>query len=224
MKKLICLVLVLVCSFALFSCGDKNGDGGSVNSKVETISKIVSESVPTKIVTQSEYVIGDETLTGQYTNEIDRTRGNERLTFVYTRYAKIEEMSPSPIKTLSGVVRKNKEGNYSCDGDEWKAGDATAYLPLALNIDEARFASYEISEDGTDLTAEIAPAESKRTLGTDIDAEGNITLKIQTNGQYLYEVEVSYTAKDTGALVVILTSYDYSQIKLDFAAEELEQG
>ena len=141
MKKLICLLLVLVCSFAMFSCGDD--DEGS-DATVETISKIVADSLATTITTKVDYAIpNDEALSGEYTTMIDRTRNSTKFIFSYSRLATIEEGHSDPVKTLAGEIRINGEGNVSMDGDEWVAADATGYLTLELNVDAARFVSYQ---------------------------------------------------------------------------------
>ena len=215
MKKIICLLLILACAFAMVSCKKKNKD---TETGVDTISNIVNESLPTKIVTKTEYLVeGEETLTGKYTTEIDRSRGNSKFTFEYQRYATIEDMNDDRVKTVKGSVFYNADGNVSYnEGDTWEAANATAYLPFNLDINESRFVSHEISEDGTDLRAEIAASDAKKVFGTDISAEGNITLEVDTNGKYLYEIRILYTAKGSGASVNIQTSYDYSQVDVKF--------
>ena len=215
MKKIVCLLLVLVCSFAMFSCFN------SGKSDVDTISKIVNESVATKIVTKVDYVpVDDEALSGVYTTSIDRNSGKSKFTFVYSRYATVEEMNGGHTKTVDGSVWYDANGQISRnEGDTWEPNLAPAYLPNSLDISEARFVSVALSEDGTDMTAEIAPKEAKRAFGTDISAEGNIVLKVETNGTYLYEISVTYTAKDTGALVTVVTSYDYGEVEFDFGID-----
>ena len=224
MKKFVCLLLVLACSFAMFSCG-KNGKSG-----VEGISKIVNDSVATKIVTQVDYVPTDDeqALSGIYTTAIDRDSGKSQFTFKYSRYATVEELHTGYIKTVDGSVWYDANGDISRnEGDTWEPNNATAYLPNSLDISAARFASVTMSEDDTDMTAEIAPAESKRVFGTAIAAEGNIVLEVETDGTYLYRISVTYTAKDTGALVTAITSYDYGKVEFDFGIdveEEPEEG
>ena len=215
MKKIICLLLIFGCLFAMVSC-KKNK---KVDSSVELIGKIVSESLATEIKTKTEYVIGEDNLTGKYTTQIDRERGNSKFDFEYTKFADIGS-TDGRFETFKGSVYFEANGNVSYDGDTWEAVDATGYLPLAINVLESRFESFELSEDGTDLVAEVAPSEAKRTFGTDIAADGNIMLEIITDGKYLHEVKVTYTAAETGATVVIETTYDYMPISLKFFVEE----
>ena len=216
MKKIICLLLVLACSFAMFSCGDKTGESG-----VDAISKIVKESSATNIVTQVDYVIEGEAVTGIYTTAVDRASGKSQFSFTYSRYATVEEMNDGYIKTVDGVIWYDSDGSISRDeGDTWEPNNAPAYLPHSLDISEARFASFTISEDGTDLTAEISPAEAKRAFGTNISCEGNITLKIETDGTYLHGIIITYTAAGTASVITAETSYDYGEVDFDFGIEE----
>ena len=216
MKKIICLLLIRACSFAMFSCKKKGG-----GSDVSAISKIVNESSATEIVTKVDYVpVDDEALTGIYTTSVDRASGKSKFHFEYSRYAKVEELHSGYIKTVIGTVWYDANGDVSHDeGETWEPNTVTAYLPYSLDISEARFASFTISEDGTDMTAEVTAAESKRAFGIEIAAEGNISLEVVTDGTYLYEVTITYTAKDTGALVQVTTSYDYGKVEFDFGID-----
>ena len=224
MKKLICLLLALSCLFSLLACKkNKNDDtDGNKEASVASISEIINKSSPTKIVTESMFINGSDTLVSNYTTEVDKATGNSKFTFKYQRYAEIEEMLPTSIKTVSGVIYRDAEGKISYnEGDTWTAGDATAYLPFELNISEARFVKFELKDNGNDLYAEISVEEAKRVFGTDIAADGNIILEINTNGSYLYNTKITYTVKNsdgTKSNVIINSSYDYAQINISFGS------
>ncbi len=216
MKKIICLLLIFGCLLAMVSCKKDKKESPSV----EAISKIVNESSPTEIKTKVEYVVGADILTGKYTTQIDRIRGNSKFDFEYSRYATIEEMSDTRFKTVKGSVYYEANGNVSYDGNTWVPADATGYLQFNINVNEARFAKFEIVDNGNDLVSEIAPSEAKRTFGTDISADGNIKFEINTDGKYLHSTKITYTAVGSGATVVIETTYDYMPISLKFLVEE----
>lgn len=221
MKKIVCLLLVLASVLCFAACGDNRGDGSSVIDKITgksgtlaTVSETVNSSTPTKIVTRTEYV-GEDTLVGMYTTKIDRASGITQFDFEYQRYAKIEELLPSNVKTVSGTVYYNADGSVTdSEGETWSSDDALGYLPETLVLDDAGFSSYDIINDGNDLRGYVKASESKRVFGTAIDAEGDILLEIDTNGQYLYSIKVTYTAAGTGATVVVNTSYDYVSVSL----------
>lgn len=210
MKKIISMILVLCFAFALFSC-NKNKD-----SEIDGIANIVNSSNPTKIVTIVNYNVGDTALVAEYITQKDSESGKSQFDYQYQRKAipGQDELSNESIKTVSGTVYCDAEGNLS--GSNFDAGSATGYLPYSLSINESRLSSYEFSEDGKILDAKVAASEAVRVFGSEISAEGDISLKITTNGTYLYNVEISYVAKDTGAAVSIRTSYDYAKISLEF--------
>ncbi|MBQ9070862.1 MAG: hypothetical protein IJY23_05900 [Clostridia bacterium] len=213
MKKIICLLLILVCAVACVSCGGvkKVFKIGTL----ETIKETVESSAPTKIVTRTEYV-GVDTLSSMYITQKDRASGKAQFDFEYQRYATVEEMIPGGIKTVSGTVYYAADGTVSsASGESWSADEAIGYLSESLNLEKSGFKSHELSDSGNDLKAYVSAEDSLRVFGSNIDAEGDILLEVDTNGKYLYNVKISYTAKGTGATVVINTSYDYSLITLD---------
>ncbi|MBR2650316.1 MAG: hypothetical protein IKD45_01515 [Clostridia bacterium] len=224
MKKIICLLLALCCTLAMFSCanneGGDNGDGngGEDALAVEKINSVIDSVSPTRIVTHVDYKIGDETYKGRYTTEIDRASEKSTFDFSYQRLAiPGEDVSDSHIMTIAGkVYYKNGEASKN-EGANWEAvGAGRGYLEFSLDLSENKLKSYEFSEDKCDLTATVAKADAMRVLGTDIDCDGDITVSVDTNGEYLYGVKITYTAADTGATVVVTTTYDYAAIVLDF--------
>ena len=84
MKKLLCLLLALVCITACVSCvggGNNDNDDGAVVS-VETIAGIINGSTPTKITTKVEYIVeGEETIVSSYDTEKDEANGIYVFTF-----------------------------------------------------------------------------------------------------------------------------------------------
>ncbi len=208
MKKIISLILVLCSVFTMFACGKKNAS-------VEQISEIINQSDPTKIVTVVNYTVGGKTYVGKYTTQKDLSNGKQQFDYEYQRKSVPGEDDPSSsVTTVSGTVYQNEAGERF--GSDFTASSAPGYLPYSLNLAEKRFSSFTVSEDGKSLEAFIPSAEAIRVFGTEVSAEGDITLKITTNGEYLYSIQISYVAAGTGANVVINTSYDYANIKLNF--------
>ncbi len=209
MKKIISLLLVLCAVFALASCTSK---------RVTEINDIVNNSDPTKVVTKVDYVYGDTTLKSSYITEKDIKDGEQRFEYSYQKMAVPGEDDPSsPIKTVYGTVYQDAAGVVT--GDTFTADDAPGYLIYNFNLNSKRFNEVNVSRDLKTFEALIPAAEAIRVFGTDISAEGDITLKITTNGEYLYSVYVTYIASGTGATVVINTSYDYTDIAIDLTSE-----
>ena len=204
MKKILCLVMVLIFAFSAFSCDKKISD-------VERIAGIINESNPTKLVTMVNYTVGDVTFVGKYTTQKDNVSGNSQFDYEYQRKAiPGVDAGTESIKTISGTVYQDANGNVY--GDDFEQGSAYGYMPYSINLSENRLASYNLSEDGNTINATVSPDEAIRVFGTEVSAEGDISLKVVTSGEYLYNVEITYTAKDTGAVVVIKTSYDYTNV------------
>ena len=217
MKKLLCLLLALVCMTACVSCfdgGDNDDDNGAA-ATVETIAGIINGSTPTKITTKVEYIAeGEETIVSSYDTEKDEANGIYVFTFNAKRQASVEECLPDNIKSISGTVRYNADGTIvASTGDTWSQEDAVGYLAEMINISTSSFKSFELKNNGEDLIGAIAAKDAKRVFGANLGATSDITVEIDTNGTYLYKITIEYTAS-SGATVKVSTSYDYAVIDL----------
>ncbi len=216
MKKTISVILalslMLVSLFALGACR-----------KNETaIFGLAASASPTKTVTIVEYVTADgEQLAGQYTMQVEGD--NSIFEFTYERFRTVQDgfvdESYDRIKTVSGTVYY-KDGLFSEDGDEWETGVPTA-LDLRFDLKEEYLTSVSVDETDTVLTAEIAPENVAKVLGTDLSANGNVSITVETNGVSLTKVYISCTT-DTGASLSIRTSYTYNPITLTFPSDEAD--
>lgn len=216
MKKLLCLLLALVCMLACVSCNkdkDDGEDGASAN--VETIAQIIDNSNPTQIVTKVDYIpVGESSISSSYVTERDEANGIYAFSFKYSRKAMVGELLPDDIKVVEGTVWYNADGTVtSTSGDTWSKEDAVGYLPEMINIGETSFKSYEFLNGGEDLKGVVEAKDGKRVFGSDIGAASDIEVEIDTNGNYLYNVKITYFFS-SGAQVQITTSYDYSAINL----------
>ena len=224
MKKIICLLLAILCTFAIVSCNqdtpdetpDGNQNNGPTVSELDTLIGIIESSLPTKIVTHVDYKYGEDTFKGRYTTTVDRASEKSQFDFSYQRLAiPGEDISDSHIMTIAGSVYY-KDGQVSnTEGAEWQS-PGYGYLEFSLDFSETKLDNVTFTNDGDDLTATISADNAIRVFGTAIDADGDITISIDTNGEYLYSVMISYTAKDTGAKVTVNTTYDYAKVSLDF--------
>ena len=82
-----------------------------------------------------------------------------------------------------------------------------------INISTSSFKTYELKNNGADLTGTVAAKDAKRVFGEDIAAASDIDVEIDTNGTYLYTVTIEYTTA-SGATIRVSTSYDYAVINL----------
>lgn len=223
MKKLFALLLVICCIFACASCGEEEAPAGTTPEEVKAISDIINSSNPTQISTNTEYVLGEDKYVGYYETQIDIAAGKSMFTYNYQRPASIEEMNPDGnVKTVVGTVYY-QDGQISVnEGETWNAADSH-YIELHISIDAVKLKEYTVSEDGKVLVAKCAAADASRVLGAEISAEGDVSITVTTNGQYLYNIRVEYVAASTGATVVVDTSYDYRATTLKFPGEPVAE-
>ena len=192
-----------------------------VSCKKSAIYELAANSAPTVIVTAVDYIDADGTqLIGDYKMSIEGD--NSIFEFLYQRYRYPEdgvaEDTYEMIKEKKGTIYY-KDGAYSTDGDEYEAEAPTA-IQLRFNLDKDYLKDVSISEDDTVLTAKISPENAKHVLGTDLKAEGDISITVKTNGVNLTMVFVECVAVN-GATVSIRTSYSYNSVNLEFP-DELE--
>jgi hypothetical protein len=228
MKKIVCLLLVITCLFAICSCdflglggnsGDGSGSGGSIldglgfgnKEPVESIPDIIAGSKPATVTTHIAYQ-GEDLLEGHYVTKTDGT--NSVFEYEYQRYSTITEMNKDRIKTVTGKIYYKNGLVSTTEGETWVSSEINQIVEFNLRIDEANFETYKLSKDGKTVTATLKSENSERVLGSELKSEGDINVEIITNGHYLYYVNVSYTSAN-GAAVTINTSYDYTPITVE---------
>lgn len=227
MKKILSTLLVAVMllssAVALVACGGGNPPPPVPDPDNEEIVKdiyqIISESKPTKTVTEVEYTTaGGKSLPALYTMEI--SGANSIFSYSYKKFSDpaVEgQNGAAPIVDVTGKVYY-KDGKFSEDGVAW--GDtAPAAQPLTFNISKDMLTDPFISEDGKNLIAEISAADAALIFGTDLNASGVIILEVVTGGTYVRRVKLSYTT-ESGATVKIDTSYSYDAVTLEFPVAE----
>ena len=217
MKKIISLILVCLsvfgCAGALASCTGNN---------TPEIYSIASSVSATRTVTYVEYTTASgEELNGEYIMDVEGN--NSIFTYKYDRYRTTEEAltegTADRIKHVEGALYY-KDGKYSVNGEAWDAANPVA-IEIKLNLDEELLNNTYVSKDGRTLTATLSPENAAKVLGTDLNAEGDISIEVLTNGTYLTSVNV-FCNTVSGAEVVIRTSYSYNRIELDFPEIDAE--
>ena len=208
MKKLITMLLV----FSLMLClpGCKLFKGSSIGD----ICEIAQNAAPTKIITEVNMVTkAGDSLVGYYVTSTDGT--NAIFEYKYQRLATPAESvasgDSSRIITEEGVINY-KDGNFtSGDGEAWRPGTGTAF-ELALNFDKSLFKGATTTEDGNELTATMSAEELIEFVGTDLNATGDATVTISTNGRNLTLVTISCSTANGD--LIIRTSYTYNKQNL----------
>lgn len=173
----------------------------------------VEESSPTKIVTQFERV-GDLGVSGTFIIE----KQGEDLIFTYSYQTPADPMvSDEAMVTVEGKVYY-KDGRFSEDGKTWTAG-TPAVWSVYLDLERRYLIDPKINPDGTVLSAEISAEDAKAAFGTDLNADGNLSIQIRIDRQRVNYFDITCTT-DSGATVNVRTSYTYQSIELDFPSAE----
>ncbi len=217
MKKFV-IVLLVLSLLCLNSCGLFNKEDDQP-SAVEIICETANSSTPTKITTEVNYVTNSgDPLKGYYVTTTDGT--NAIFEYYYERLATPAESIASGnsdrIISFEGIINF-KDGTYFGDEEEWKPGSGTAF-DLKFNMDAEILSDAVVNEDGNILDATVSAEELVSLIGTDLNAIGDATISLTTNGVNLTAVTVSCaTANGT---ITIRTSYTYNQQELFPEPEE----
>lgn len=211
MKKIICLLLALACSFALFACGEDELEVSPEDAFLE----VVNNSEPTKITTMSSYshTATQAVYKGTYTTVFT----DDGFVFDY-EYQQKALAVPGAVPGSSIETKKGQviyaDGRYSTDGGEnWKSElPDTGALKVTLNLKKENLGSFTLSRDGNTLTTVLNAENAKSILGLDIASDA-IDVKIYTNGKHLTQLSIAYSTE--AAVVSIETSYAYTAIEAD---------
>jgi len=205
MKKIIALLLALVCVFALVSCGGTpevpDVPDEPDYSNLEPFKAAVTASAPktAKIEVSMETTISDEPMTGEF--DISYGAENILVNYTYDQFNEINATNPTaPDKeTVTGSATIDKNGNVT-DGSV--SSTVTAAALAQYNLDGAKM-TYTV-QVGV-LTATIEAANTESVLGAKIDADVTLTLTV-TDGK-VTSVTINYTTSEGPA--TIATTYTY---------------
>lgn len=236
MKKILSLMLVLLCMVSMVACGDNGGTSSTpqqpstpttpeeTEGNLDVFAASQSTAVPTKIVSLTTYAGKDLygkniTFSGSFTQV---TNGNNSiLDYKYDRFATIDEAADDYIVTVEGAIAV-KDGLTKTIGDGVGNNDWVVLIPSAqqmgaFKLDKTKLPSdYKLSTDSMKLTVSLSKAEALAVIGVVIDATGDISLTVESNGKNISAISIAYTAA-SGASVKISTSYTYGAQTLDFS-------
>ncbi len=230
-KKIVCLLLILACSLAIVACGNNAAAPSTGNNppagpdKPNPPADDPDEELPDaaffELVKNSKPTVVD---TYTYTEDKNTKKGYEGFykTILYPdssysfdySYQKANRVSvesigqPSLIEVSGTILYAN--GLYSVDGGETWFGEIPDVdaLDIKLDINRDYLGKYSMSKDGKTLTARISADNAEKLLGiSEINAEGNVTVRIVSNGTYLWKLNVEY--ENAAAIISIQTTYSY---------------
>lgn len=208
MKKFIILLLVFSL-LSLTSCGlfEKLGFGGV---DATDICEIANNSNPTKITTEVSLTTNQgDALSSYYVTATDGT--NTVFEYDTEKLATPEDSLASGnfdriVKEKGKIIYKDG-AFYDENGEVLPTGSATAY-ELKFFIDEKLLKDVTVSEDGYTLEAKVDAEDVKSLIGTDLEAKGQVTLTVVTNGVNLTNVTFSCTTASGN--MTVRTSYTYN--------------
>ena len=218
MKKFVILLLVFsilgLTGCRLIKGTEATDDGTSF------ICEIANESKPTKITTEVNYVTNTgDTLKGHYVTTTDGV--DAIFEYYYEKLAtpaeSLESGNYDRIIASEGVINYKDGSYYSGDEELWKPGTGTAF-DLKFDLDADLFKDVVVSEDGSSLEAKVSAENLKEMIGTDLNASGDASVSVTTNGVNLTGITVSCST--VNGSIVIRTSFTYNPQDLFPATEE----
>lgn len=226
MKKILSLMLALLCVFALVACGGGGGEtpsGDPEATELDVFEAAAKGVAPTNITTLTSYKTKD-----MFGNDVSfdgsfvlLVNGNESiLDFKYQQFAMPDEEADDYIVPREGAIAIQAGKSKVAIGDSmgnWEVVIPSMQNIAALKIDKKLLPSdYKLSEDGKKLSVSLSKEEALASIGVVIDAASEITFEAETNGTYLSKIVISYKAA-SGADVKISSSYTYGPQTLDFS-------
>ena len=200
MKKIVALLLALVCVFALASCGGPETPEGPDYSDLEAFKAAITASAPAGAVITVEL---ENTISTPLMGTFTVTYGEENavVEYEYDQFLPIDPSAPaeSDRETVTGTATIDKNGTVTGDLNS----TVTAATLLNYNLDGTKM-TY-IVEAGI-LSANISAANTESVLGVNIGADVTFTLAI-FEGKVV-SVTLNYQAA-TGA-AEITTTYTYA--------------
>ena len=200
MKKIVSIVLVLVCAFALFSCGKED----ATEVALKEINDMYYAISPSKVVTKTTEEFGDFTIIGTSTLKIGSIDGNAATTYEKTRQKLRDVPSGSGNEVLDVIEDLGKETKqyheelgYRENGGKWDA-DGENFAPKAgdnaLILTKDTIKDFTIDEENKTYTFVVAAENTKAVFGYEIATD--VSVKILHSGADITGVILTYTLID----------------------------
>lgn len=240
MKKIICLLLVLACSFALFACGKEDELTGA-----QKTAQFYENSLPTKIVTTSaQSIVNDDgtvvaTLNGKYELVTGTIAGKLATVQTYEQdYLRevadgANSVVVGPIDTETGSLEYLEDYGRRTNGGSWDPnglnfGPTAGSIAINLTDSLLKNAKYTEGEDGTNtLTFTVANENIAAVFGANSDdtalltASSDVEVIITNDGAFVNSITISYSIAGTRYYperrVVMTTNYEYKSQRVELA-------
>lgn len=199
MKKLIAILLAVVCAFALFSCTPTNKpNGGETKGDLSLFTNALKTVSPKSSTVRTTLTSDLGTLNGTFNITY---AGDNRATVTYEveQFNEIDESATTgfePKSTKTGTITY-EDGKYTTSDGVTR--EFTLATELKLNLDAEKM-TYTIEDGNTTLKATVESKNTKDVLGTEINAEVSLTVK--RNSTTITSVTISYETKAGTATIV----------------------
>ncbi len=186
MKKLLALILAVVCVFSLFSCG---------NDALDNFAKAMNNTDPVivKLTVKAATAYGD--LTNSYVTTYNED-GSFKVEYTAEKFAAIDEGDADAKLVESGTVTCDKDGNYSDGGELSGKLEATSGSKLSL---KAKKMDETVSPDGNVLTAKVEAKNTKAVFG--VEFASDVTLVMTKSSDKIVSYTMTY-ALEAGEVIV----------------------
>ena len=221
MKKIVALVLALVCLLACVSCGS-----GGADKNVEKLAAMYAKAAPTKTVVHTVQDFGEYQLEGETTLIVGTYNGKAATLYTYVRQelADVEQMNSIAKRSVQGSkeyfegkgVREdaivNENARFDRNGEDF----APAAGAIALNLD-AEALTDVVYENGV-FTATVPVKALKTVFGEDTTIATQTTIVITEAGNMITGVTLTYTipsltaAPDVTVTVSAVYTYDVQSV------------
>ena len=194
MKKILCLVLILVLSFGIVSCkkNDKDDDNNDNSANTNNTATASFETFTAAIANNNASAVVVDVITytdlGSLTAEYQiyfAADGSATIKCEYERFLEIGEGADDEIKTTEeDTIYRDKDGNYSTNvGVDVSAITAAAAINIASLKSQAT-----INNAGDELNVTVAKASTAEVFGTELESDA--ALKIVLNGDKLEKIVI----------------------------------
>ena len=216
MKKIIALILVLCCLFAVVSCKKdpaptptpQPGPGTNptpdtdpdVQAKIDEITAMFASLVPTQSVTSTKLTFGIVTLETLSTLTVGTVDGAEAtiLETVNETLSDVKGGGNLIVKSTENLWYVAGRGTSANKGKTWDA-EGTDFAPtpgsIRLNLSAEYLATKEYNKDTETLTVTVTKENAANVLGgftPDVVFGGDVKIVISTAGGRIVSIEVSY--------------------------------
>ncbi len=202
MKKLIAILLAVVCAFALFSCTPASRPNGKTKGDLSLFTNALKTVSPKSSTVRTTLTSDLGTLNGTFNITY---AGDNRATVTYEveQFNEIDESATTDFEPKS-----TKTGTITYEDGKYTTGDGitrefTLATELKLNLDAEKM-TYTIEDGNTTLKATVESKNTKDVLGTEINAEVSLTVK--RNSTTITSVTISYETK--AGIATIVCDYD----------------